>query len=130
MPTKLLDGSPVSLRVSNDTAIPEIPANPSPPPIAPSAVAFATLASASVNVRPSAPLPWPRKASNVALMPAPVTDVGQKAEPAADVVAAVSRRAGGLVFVTRRAAPFSCQPPATGAGIAVAAAAGPAAGGA
>ena len=57
MPTKLLDGSAVFCQVSSETAIPVIPENPSPPPLSPSAVGFVTLASARVNVIPSAPGP-------------------------------------------------------------------------
>src|ERR1019366_34021 len=72
MPTKLLDGSLVFFHVSKDTAIPVIPENPSPPPLTPRAVGFVTLASARVNVIPSAPLPEgldPRKMSKDAVMP-------------------------------------------------------------
>src|SRR5215469_4758072 len=117
MPTKLFDGSLEFFQVSNDTAIPVIPENPSPPPFTPSAVGLVTLASASVNVSPSAPLPDPRNTSNDAVMPAPATGVGYNAEPASQFVAGVSARFGGDAAAFKTAVPFSCQPPETGDGI-------------
>ena len=117
MPTKLLDGSVVFFHVSSDTAMPLIPANPSPPPLFPSAVGCVTLASASVKVIPSAPAPGPMNASNAAVMPAPGAGVGQKAEPATQLVAGVTARLGGDAVVPSAAEPLSCHPPATGDGI-------------
>src|SRR5689334_12453151 len=93
-----------------------MPENPSPPPLAPSAVGAVTPASARVNVIPSAPAPGPMNVSNAAVMPAPGTGVGQKAEPATQFVAGVTSRFGGDAVVTSWAAPFSCHPPATGDG--------------
>ena len=54
-----------------------------------------TLASASVNVIPSAPAPGPMNASNEAVIPTPGTGVGQNAEPATQFVAGVTCRFGG-----------------------------------
>src|SRR2546421_276589 len=71
MPTKLLDGSAAFCQWSSETATPLIPANPSPPPLFPSAVGCVTLASARVKVSPSAPAPGPMNASNAAVMPEP-----------------------------------------------------------
>ncbi len=48
----------------------------------PRAVGLVTLASARVKVSPSAPLAGPMNVSNAAVMPAPGTGAGQKAEPA------------------------------------------------
>src|SRR5689334_18949421 len=117
MPTKLLEGSLVFCQVSRENAIPLIPENPSPPPVTPSAVGWVTLASARVNVIPSAPEPGPMYASNVAEMPTPGTGAGQNAEPTTQLVAGVSCRLAGEAVVTSCAEPLSCQPPATGDGI-------------
>src|SRR5947209_7151420 len=95
IPMKLFDASPVFCQVSSETAMPVMPENPSPPPFVPSAVALVALASAIVNVMPSAPAPGPMNASNVAVMPAPGTGTGQNAEPACQLVAGVSCKLGG-----------------------------------
>src|SRR5579871_6781717 len=100
--------------------MPAIPANPSPPPLWPRAVALATLASASVNVIPSAPLVAlldPMNMSKAAEMPPLAKGVGQKAEPACQVVAGVSCRFAGDAERLSTEEPFSCHPPATGEGI-------------
>src|SRR5579872_6711066 len=118
MPTKLLDGSFVFFQVSKDTAIPVIPENPSPPPLLPSAVGWVTLASASVNVIPSAPLFDAEliKMSKAAVTPTPGTAVGQKADPTFQLTAGVNCRLGGVAVALTTAVPFSCQPPDTGDG--------------
>src|SRR5579859_2924743 len=126
MPTKLFDGSFVFFHVSKDTANPWIPEKPSPPPLLPRAVGLVTLASASVKVIPSAPvllLPDPMKMSKDAVTPTPGTAVGQKAEPAFQLVAGVSCRLGGDAEGLSSAVPFSCHPPDVGGGIATGAAA-------
>src|SRR5580704_1308864 len=117
MPTKLLEGFTEFLKVSSDTAMPLIPAYPSPPPGCPSAVGAVALASARVKVSPSAPVPDPMDASNAAEIPTPGTAVGQKADPAWFAVAAVSWRLGGDADDTRVDDPLSCHPPAVGDGI-------------
>src|SRR5215472_7480535 len=100
--------------------MPVIPENPSPPPLTPKAVGWVALASASVKVRPSAPgLVGPMKASKAAEMPAPGTAVGQNAEPACQLVAAVSCRFAGDAPGLSWALPLSCHPPATGDGTAL-----------
>ena len=78
---------------------------------------MATLASARVNVIPSAPAVGPMNASNAAVTPTPGTGVGQKAEPASQFVAGVTCRLAGDAVVTSWAAPLSCHPPDTGDGI-------------
>ena len=80
----------VFCQVSSDTATPVMPEKPSPPPLTPSAVGAVTLASARVNVIPSAPAPGPMNSSNAAVSPAPGTGVGQNAEPATQGVAGVT----------------------------------------
>ena len=117
MPTKLLDGSAVFCQVSRDSAIPAIPEKPSPPPVTPRAVGWVELASARVNVIPSAPEPGPMNASNAAVMPTPGTGVRQNAEPDSQFVAGVTCRLAGESVVTTWADPLSCHPPATGDGI-------------
>src|SRR6266480_2824021 len=117
MPTKLLDGSVSFFHVSRETAIPLIPENPSPPPLFPSAVGWVTLASARVKVIPSAPAPGPMNASNAAVTPTPGTAIGQKAEPATQLVAGVNCRLAGDAELTTWAVPLSCHPPETGDGI-------------
>src|SRR5579864_8024733 len=120
MPTKLFDGSLVFCQLSKDTAIPSIPENPSPPPLLPSAVGCVSLAFASVNVMPSAPLPdvlAPTKMSKATDRPTPGTAVGQNAEPACQLTAGVSSRLGGDAVALTAEAPFSCHPPDTGEGI-------------
>jgi hypothetical protein len=75
------------------------------------------VASASVNVSPSAPEPDPMNASNAALTPEPGTGVGQNAEPVTQFVAGVNCKFGGVAALTSCAEPFNCHPPSTGDGI-------------
>src|SRR5580692_2792511 len=100
MPTKLFDGLTAFFHVSSDTAIPLIPEKPSPPPLTPREVGMLKLASARVKVNPSAPEPGPMNVSKAAVMPAPGTGVGQKAEPACQLTACVNCRLAGDPVVT------------------------------
>ncbi len=125
MPTKLPDGSASFFQVSSETASPVMPEKPSPPPLLPNAVGVVTLASASVNVIPSAPAPGPMNASNAAVTPAPGTGVGQNADPATQFVFGVTARFGGDAVGASCAAPLSCHPPSTGDGTVPGGAPGP-----
>src|SRR5947209_5931061 len=116
MPTKLADGSAPFWKVSRETAMPVIPENPSPPPPTPRAVGAVTLASARVKVIPSAPEPDPMKASKATVRPVPGCGVGQNAEPACPLAAAVNCRLGGDAVRLSCDEPLSCHPPATGEG--------------
>src|SRR5262249_47029054 len=113
MPTKLSDGFTPFWKVSNAIAIPWMPEKPSPPPAAPSAVGAVLLASASVSVSPSAPLPPSIDRSNEASSATDGIALGQNADPTALGVAGVSTRLPS----TSAAEPLSVQPPASGPGI-------------
>ena len=89
-----------------------IPPKPSNDPVPPSALGCVRVASAKASVRPSAPVPPPVVSSKLTCRRADARACGQNAEPCWEVDAGVSWSAPPI----RRAAPFSCHPPAVGGG--------------
>ena len=116
-PRKLADGSPVPCQVSRAIATPGMPANPSPPPGAPTIVGVAVAALANPSVMPSAPVPGPIVASKLTVRPEEGTGVRQNAVPAAPPTFGV--RISVVPLSAARLLTCQLLPVAHGAGIGV-----------